>query len=215
MENMENTAGLENQAASPVKNLVTKSIEGQEPSWKNALSRKFAGIEDVVANLEREDQLEPPPAWFGGLVKKATDFWFDPKSFESEEMYEKLGIRTFKKYIPTGEVTSKLVWKLTHQNAFIGGSSEKDLRNFERFTRIYETIHLYFLPIAAASIGISLSRGDLGSAAFTAGMSTLVNVYPVLLQRYNRLRLYKAIEHAQTRDANRQQSNLGQEKIEE
>ena len=208
---MEHAEGLENQTISPVKNIIAKGIEGQKPSWKNALSRRFAGIEDVVANLEQENQLEPPPAWFGSLVKKATDLWFDPKSFENEEIYEKLGIRTFKKYIPTGQVTSKLVWKLTHKNAFIEGSSEQDLRNFERFTRIYETIHLSFLPIAAASIDISLSKGDLGSAAFTAGINTLVNVYPVLLQRYNRLRLYKAIERAQKRDAGRNQTEVSEE----
>jgi hypothetical protein len=208
---MENTAGLESQATSPIKNLIANSIEGQKPSWKDALSRKFAGIEDVVADLEQENQLEPPPAWFGSLVKKVTDLWFDPKSFENEEMYEKLGIRTFKKYIPTGEVTSKLVWKLTHENAFIGGSSERDLRNFEKFTRIYEAIHLSFLPIVAASIGISLSKGDLGSAAFTAAINILVNVYPILLQRYNRLRLYKAIERAQVRDAGRNQTEVSEE----
>ena len=129
-------------------------------------------------------------------------------------MYENLGIKTFKKYIPTGDIASKLVWKLTHKNVFIARSSEQDLRNYEKWTRIYETIHLSFLPIMAASIGFSLPMGDLGAAAFMAGINTLVNVYGVLLQRYNRLRLYKSIAHAQTRDANRQPSNLVQEQLE-
>jgi len=181
------------------KELIAKSIEGQEPSWKNVLSRKFVGIEDVVKDLERRGELEQPPHWFGRFAKQAIGLWFDPKSFESEKTYERLGIKAFKKYLPTGDDALKLLWKSSKENPFIRGSSETDLRQYEKFTRIYEGMHTAFLPMAAANIGMSLANGDLERATFVAGINILVNVYPIMLQRYNRLRLYKVISKAQER----------------
>jgi hypothetical protein len=33
---------------------------------------------------------------------RSFDFWFQPKRFESEQLYERLGVLLMKRYVPTG-----------------------------------------------------------------------------------------------------------------
>lgn len=172
------------------------------PAEANALKNE-TDVSDLVNTIENVEALEKPPLWFQDFVKKAFDLWFDPKSFESEELYEKIGIKTYKKYLPTGEITARIMWKYTKKNAFIAGSSEGSLRSYEKFTRIYETIHITMLSIGITIIALNLAAGDINSAICNLGMQTLVNVYPVILQRYNRLRLYGAMEQSKRREANK------------
>lgn len=200
---MENNNSSENPQGFSLEDQGVDIKNNQIPRWKSFLLNKFPGINEIFSNIEQENKLEKPPNWFQNLVKKSTDLWFDPKSFESEEIYEKFGIKSFKKYIPTAQITSKLVWKLFRKNAFISSGSEKELRNFEKFTRIYEAVHLAYLPIFTASMGLYAARGELNQAALISGANILINVYPILLQRYNRLRLFKAIEHAHNRESKR------------
>jgi hypothetical protein len=153
----------------------------------------------VDAILESTSDDETTPSWFKDTAKTIADAWFDPKSFEKDPtLYEKLGIRTFKRYLPTGDLIPRL---LRRRFTFIGGTSVNDLKNYERFTRVYETIHLGFLGLGAAALGEELASGKIGQAAFTAGINTLVNVYPIMLQRYNRSRLYRTINRIEEREA--------------
>jgi len=166
----------------------------EHPQEQPIVKQIVEETEAAINNIEQQENLETPPSWFSDTVSKLADMWFDPKSFESKELYENLGIRKFKKYLPTGELTSKLVWKLTKKNAFIKDGSLESLKSYEKYTRIYETIHLTFIPLMTASMVMSLKAGNIADAAIVAGINTIVNVYPVLLQRYNRGRLYEVIK---------------------
>lgn len=156
--------------------------------------------------MKKKEELEEPPLWFSKWTRLVADLWFDPKSFESEEIYERVGIKLFKKYLPTGDLASKVIWELNCQSNFIAGSSEEDLKNHEKFTRIYEGAHLILFLVMTAAIGEKLSDGYLNYSLFGIGINTIVNAYPILLQRYNRLRLYKAIKKAQMREAKKNQN---------
>jgi hypothetical protein len=48
--------------------------------------------------IQATPEAEHAPSWFRGAMQTLSGAWFDPKSFESPEMYQKLGIETFVKY---------------------------------------------------------------------------------------------------------------------
>ena len=148
-------------------------------------------------------ETEKAPPWFKQVVKRIADAWFDPKSFEQNpELYEKLGVRTFKRYMPTsGDLVYRLVWKRFGAEDLVKPTLES-MKDYEKYTRLYEGIHLTFLGLGAATMAAQLSSGQIEGAVFTAGINTLVNVYPILVQRYNRSRLYKAINRMESRGNN-------------
>lgn len=150
-------------------------------------------VDEAIQSQTPEAEKAPP--WLRQVVKKVTDAWFEPKSFEQNpEVYEKLGVRTFKKWMPTtGDVVHRVFWKRLGMGDFVKPNSIESLKNYETFTRVYEGIHLSFLAVGAATLAANLQAGNIEAAAFTAGINTLVNVYPILVQRYNRSRLYNAI----------------------
>lgn len=155
-----------------------------------------------TAIIEDVPETDKALSWFKDVVKQTTDAWFDPKSFEKNpEVYEKLGVKTFKKYVPTGGDLVVNFMRRHGGSGVIDDGSINSLRNYEKFTRIYETIHLVFFGVVAATIGSQLQAGYIETAAFIAGINTLVNVYPIMLQRYNRSRLYNTINKMEQREA--------------
>jgi hypothetical protein len=185
---------------------INSGIEhGEEPPQEVVPpSQEGASVKAIIENTPGAEQA---PSWFKETVKTVTDAWFDPKSFEENpEVYEKLGIKTFKKYLPTtGDLTMRLVRKRFSDAGFIKSASVEALKDYEKFTRVYEGIHTTFLGVGGAIMADQLAEGRIGAAAFTAGINTLVNVYPIMLQRYNRSRLYRTIHRVEERDARRNQ----------
>jgi glycosyl-4,4'-diaponeurosporenoate acyltransferase len=152
---------------------------------------------EKIESLETMQELqelneESPPLWLKEKVQKSIDTYFDPKEFEKDpEFYEKFGIRFFKKYLPTsGDIVSNLVWKKVFRENFVN----KNLKSVEGMiaaTKVYEMIHIALFAVFAMSIGNELAQGSFGDAATSTALNTIVNVYPIMLQRYNRGRLTK------------------------
>lgn len=127
------------------------------------------------------------------------DIWFRPKGFETERRYERLGALVLKRYVPTGGDWA-LRWLRRHrvELRWINGVDVESLRRFESRTRLTETIHLItFVGFSALAVkrfaGGSLSAFGLAVAMV---MNLGLGLWPVVLQRYNRLRAYRAIETA-------------------
>lgn len=147
------------------------------------------------------------------IRKKIPESYFTPKLFERKNeasFYEKFGIRFFKKYLPT---SGDLVRRLTpmFKNSLAGGVNEVrgDSRflSHEYFTRKNETAHLLS---AAATLGFLFIPGvTITSHVCIQLINVVVNVYPVLLQRYNRARIYNALDR---RLEIRQQHSVDNEK---
>lgn len=154
------------------------------------------------ALVESTPEAEHAPAWLKETSKKIADAWFDPKSFESQETYEKIGVRIFKKFMPSsGDYVYRYVWKKFGAPDWVKPGNIDSLKNMQFFTRVYETIHVSFLALGAGVMASQLSAGNINAAAFTAALNTLVNVYPIMVQRYNRLRLYRNINKMEERNA--------------
>jgi hypothetical protein len=134
----------------------------------------------------------------GLLQQRAWDVWFAPKRFESPHLYERLGVLWIKRYVPTGGDYFRKKYGVRIVD--INGTIESLLK-FEERTRLYEAIHvLVFLAFLLYSIW-QLVAGRTNGMGFviTCAVYVLLILSPVLLQRYNRIRVYKAIRRMRKR----------------
>ena len=132
------------------------------------------------------------PQRVGLLQHRAWDFWFAPKRFESPQLYERLGVLWIKRYVPTG---GDYFRKKYGVRVIDIKSNIESLLKFEERTRLYEVIHLgAFLAFLLFSIW-QLVSGRTNGIGFVIAcvVYVLLILSPVLLQRYNRIRVYEAI----------------------
>ncbi len=124
--------------------------------------------------------------------EKLLEFWFAPKAFESEDLYERLGVLLLKRYVPTGG--DFFIQKYGVRIVDVEGNVDS-LIHFEQLTRIQEALHLFFFLFFSI---ISFRRWISGKISFLHFLFEVL-VYIVLilspaeLQRYNRIRLYRVI----------------------
>jgi hypothetical protein len=129
-------------------------------------------------------------------LSDAFDLWFRPKRYESEHGYERLGALLIKRYVPTGGDLVMRRLRREHPGWRWVTSSFESLRRYERRTRLNESIHLIgFVGFTALAIAKFVS-GSLGAFGLTVAMTLnlMLGLWPVVLQRYNRLRLYRAMD---------------------
>ncbi len=132
------------------------------------------------------------PQRVGLLQHRAWDFWFAPKRFESPQLYERLGALWIKRYVPTG---GDYFRKKYGVRVIDIKSNIKSLLKFEERIRLYEVIHLgAFIAFLLFSIWQLVSGRTTGMGFVIAcEVYVLLILSPVLLQRYNRIRVCEAI----------------------
>lgn len=121
--------------------------------------------------------------------------YFKPKSFETingKSVYRYLGINFFKKRLL---LTDLILFRARGKRQFDLNTNGKR-REFERLewqTRRDESIHIVFMCIIAA---IAVVKNDVLSLGQWIGIFLInlyANVYPIFLQRHNRIRLLKLL----------------------
>jgi hypothetical protein len=130
--------------------------------------------------------------------KPSGDWYFAPKRWESEALYQRLGVARFKEMLVDGVTACRYPPEERTTNAkFMEGNSLEDLLGLERTTRISESIHLAAflgrLGMAIAFWGIEFGI-DLYFLVFL-----ILDLYFVLVQRYHRLRVWKVVQRYRTR----------------
>lgn len=159
---------------------------------------------------------EPPQAGQLTFEVPRSGYWSRLPG-ESPELYEHLGIRFFKKYMPTtGDLMRKHFWaKRGMTGLTVGGYPEEGERELRlealvATSKLAEKLHLkFFAGFLAFGAASGVFVGEIGSSeagvAFStfAGIvvNTATNVYPIMLQRYNRLRIYRILDRM-NRDKN-------------
>lgn len=125
-------------------------------------------------------------------ARRLGDVWFAPKRFESPQLYERLGIRTFKKWMPfSGDMVVRHVWKTGRKVTL----SVESVERMKKGTEFPEKLHLagaFALPIAGVLVG---------QIGWANAANILVNIYPIMLQRYNRIRYQEVLKRMQSRMA--------------
>jgi hypothetical protein len=114
-------------------------------------------------------------------------------------LYEWLGIRLWKRWLrSSGNPSSRQPGAMNLASRRAG--LRERLRQHDRFTRQYEVRHL--LGGIAMQVGgwVFISMLSGGSLTLLTMANLLVNGYPILLQRYKRVRVHAALGRIGERD---------------
>ncbi len=121
--------------------------------------------------------------------------YFSPKVFEyynNKTIYEYFGIKWFKKYLITdGDLVRR--WRKVNPISFRNYDKFNELYKVERDTRKYETIHLIFIFIFILIVGIKFKYITPLNWAIILLINLYANIYPIFLQRHNRIRIIKVL----------------------
>lgn len=143
-----------------------------------------------TANSHREES----------LMQRVREGYFAQKNFESEALYRRLGVTVFKKYLPNGGDIA------VRRGAYSGmpstGTRIERMQALEQLSRRSEGIHVGGFAVYSALMIVAekmLVTPPVLSAAY-GGLNILVNVYPIMLQRYNRVRINRITQKHQNRN---------------
>jgi len=114
--------------------------------------------------------------------------YYETKSFEAGQLYERLGVRFCKKLLKRGPLRI-LSPKLRIPNRI----ALESLRELENQMRKAETFHIVAFSVMMFVAGYAAVRGWLGALAWMVLFNGLFNIYPTMLQRYNRMKLQRLI----------------------
>jgi hypothetical protein len=125
----------------------------------------------------------------------ALDFWFRPRPFESERLYESLGALVLKRYVPTGGDLVMQRLRQHHPDWRWVSSSLESLCQYERRTRLNELIHLIGFAGGTVLVTSKFASRSLARSwlIIALALNLILGLWPVVLQRYNRLRLCRVI----------------------
>ncbi|MES2521647.1 MAG: hypothetical protein V4617_03030 [Gemmatimonadota bacterium] len=129
-------------------------------------------------------------------------WWLMPRAYfqvhrfeRTGQIYEWLGVRLFRRFVPDGDLANRRERKTRPHYRVIGG--RRSAANFVLRTEQSERGHLVLLALGIASAGYALHLGWHGWATYLSAGNVLVNVYPILLQRYTRSRLHGVLSRIQ------------------
>lgn len=123
--------------------------------------------------------------------------YFKPKTFEfyrDKTIYEWIGIKTYKKYLPTtGDIVRKR--RNITQIKISRTDKIKELHKYERKTRNYEWRHLMGMIIFILLTCMLNRKLTAFDWVFLPFLNLFINVYPIFLQRFNRIRIIKILQN--------------------
>ena len=129
------------------------------------------------------------------IIDKLTLLYLKPKkieSFRGRSIYELISISFYKKYLPTsGDLVRK--WHNKQQLNPRNSTLNTELLHIEKQTRKFEFRHLVgflFFILMIFLIDKTLGVIDL---VFLTFLNLYVNIYPIFLQRHNRIRILKVL----------------------
>src|SRR5262249_4348842 len=112
---------------------------------------------------------------------------YRPRAWErSGRVYLWLGVRWFKRWTPDGDWVAAQLRRALPDYRLI--ASRTDLSDFERRTRRAEQVHSVMLAVAVPPLLYAAFSGWAMLAAWLLVGNLLINMYPILVQRYNRAR---------------------------
>lgn len=128
-------------------------------------------------------------------MQKIWHRYLRPKPIEyyrSGTIYDLIGIRIYKKYLPSsGDLVRK--WRNIRQITPSNGNLFQQLYQRERETRKYEFRH-WIGAVVFVLLTLLLDRKlTLTDWIFLPLLNMYINIYPIFLQRYNRIRIIKVL----------------------
>jgi hypothetical protein len=131
------------------------------------------------------------------IADRLPNSFFTPSALErwgNSAIYKALGVHLFKDLVPTG---GKSLAKQMGKPLLSGSTTEERLtclRAFERWTRGAETSHWIGFALQSALAATLLESGKPLLALLPLITTTVIDLYPIMLQRFNRIRLNDTID---------------------
>ena len=143
-------------------------------------------------------ELLPPLPMGVALFAACIALWWLPSSYfhirpfeRSGRIYEALGVRLFRWLVPDGDAANR--WRRRREPGFRMIRNRRQAVAFVRRTELSERGHLVMLALGILSAAFAWTIGWTGWALYLGVGNLLVNLYPVILQRYTRARLQKVV----------------------
>ncbi len=115
--------------------------------------------------------------------------YYDTRPFErTGQFYERVGIRLVKKLLRRGPLKV-----LSPTLRFPKEKTVSALRNLENEMRKAETAHALTFILMLLFVGYAAVNGWLDAVMWMLLFNILINCYPIMLQRYNRIKLQELI----------------------
>ena len=122
--------------------------------------------------------------------------YFRPKAFElfrESTVYELIGIKIYKKYLPT---TGDIIRRRRKIVQIKVGTTDllNELTKYERKTRSYELRHIIGAIIFVLLALLIDRKFTLFDWVLLPVLNLYINIYPIFLQRYNRIRIIRILK---------------------
>jgi len=121
--------------------------------------------------------------------------YFKPKKIEiyhNRTIYEFIGIKLYKKFLPMPRVIGRK-WRKIIQIKLNRSERINELYRYERQTRSNELLHIITTIGCIGLIFISGKKPGGFDLVFLTVINLYVNIYPIFLQRHNRIRIIKVL----------------------
>jgi hypothetical protein len=128
------------------------------------------------------------------VIGQVVNFSFAPSYYHTKpfertgQVYERLGIRLFKKLVQRGPLS---IFSPTLR--FPKEKTVSALQGLLNEMRQAETGHALVFVLVLLFIGYALLKGWLDAVVWMLLFNILINGYPIMLQRYNRIKLQELI----------------------
>jgi len=140
-----------------------------------------------------------PELWFGVVIIACIVLWWlIPASYfrvfnfeKSGKVYQFFGAKLFRQFVPDGDLANR--WERRKNPAHRMIQNKNSIEAFIVRTEQSERGHIVLLVIGIATAWYAWSIGWQGWALFLSAGNIIVNIYPILLQRYTRSRLYSVL----------------------
>jgi len=119
--------------------------------------------------------------------------WFQPREFElSGRFYEAVGVRRFRAYMVNGDIMNSWIRRSVPGYRCVTG--RESMRALGRQTCGSERGHMLMLFAALPATAYAVSTSKFKFALYFLMVNIVLNVYPILLQRYTRARILRILE---------------------
>jgi len=132
-----------------------------------------------------------------------SDLYFRTKRFEragSGKLYKALGVRKFQKAWTS--VVEGFVGKMDHEavkEGYVKSYDYSELKRYINFSKAAELIHAGSAVLLLPGTLAQFSNGKYVQGTALAALNVFGNLYPIMLQRFNRARIENYLESMEER----------------
>lgn len=131
-------------------------------------------------------------------VRKMILFYFNPFYFEKYKnglIYRIIGVHRFGRYLPTGGINIRRWTKRKMQSYTLKGLSLNAAEEFRYKSCFFEFLHIpFFAVLIWRSLWWYFKHNNIDLAIELLIVNAIINIYPIMHQRYTRIRINRLID---------------------